>query len=74
MCVDAEYSWAITLKGSDEPIGSIDLVGANPDGAPEIGYVLSYEYWGRGIMTEAVKAVINKLFLSGFALRHPCTA
>lgn len=73
-CVDAEYSWAITLKGSDEPIGSIDLVGTNPDGVPEIGYVLSYEYWGRGIMTEAVKAVINKLFLSGFALRHPCTA
>lgn len=66
MCVDAEYSWAITLKGSDEPIGNIDLVGTNSDGVPEIGYVLSYEYWGMGIMTEAVKAVIDELFLLGF--------
>lgn len=28
----------------------------------EIGYVLSREYWGRGLMTEAVKAVIPWLF------------
>lgn len=28
----------------------------------EIGYVLSREYWGRGLMPEAVKAVISYLF------------
>ena len=28
----------------------------------EIGYVLSKDYWGRGIMPEAVKAVIKYLF------------
>ena len=28
----------------------------------EIGYVLSKEYWGRGLMPEAVKAVIAYLF------------
>lgn len=28
----------------------------------EIGYVLSKEYWGRGLMPEAVKAVIRWLF------------
>ena len=28
----------------------------------EIGYVLSKEYWGQGLMPEAVKAVINWLF------------
>lgn len=28
----------------------------------EIGYVLSKEYWGRGLMPEAVKAVISYLF------------
>lgn len=28
----------------------------------EIGYVLSKDYWGRGLMTEAVRAVIRWLF------------
>ena len=28
----------------------------------ELGYVLSKDYWGKGIMPEAVKAVINYLF------------
>jgi ribosomal-protein-alanine N-acetyltransferase len=28
----------------------------------EIGFVLARDYWGRGIMTEAVKAVISHLF------------
>lgn len=28
----------------------------------EIGYVLSRDYWGRGLMTEAVRAVIDWLF------------
>ncbi|KAM7462813.1 hypothetical protein LguiA_030934 [Lonicera macranthoides] len=28
----------------------------------EIGYVLAYDYWGRGIATKAVKMVINEIF------------
>ena len=28
----------------------------------EIGFVLSKEYWGHGLMPEAVKAVVNYLF------------
>lgn len=66
MCLGAEYCWAITLKDNDEPIGCVDLVGINSFGVPEIGYVLSYDYWGNGIMTEAVKAVLGELFRCGF--------
>lgn len=72
ICLEAEYSWAITLKGNDEPIGCIDLVGKNSVGVPEIGYVLAYDYWRNGIMTEAVKAVLDELFRCGFGKVGAC--
>ena len=49
------YGWKLCLRGTDEPIGSIgvslDLHGAM------VGYVLGRAYWGRGLMTEAVRYV-----------------
>lgn len=72
MCLNAEYSWAITLKKKDEPIGCIDVVGISPDGVPEIGYVLMYDKWGKGIMTEAVEGVIKELFKCGFQKVSAC--
>ncbi|MBR4235616.1 MAG: GNAT family N-acetyltransferase [Clostridia bacterium] len=74
ICMKEEYCWAITLKGTNEPVGSIDLVGVNSFGIPEIGYVLAHDYWGRGIMTEAVKAVIGELFANGFEVVGACHA
>lgn len=72
MCINAEYSWAITLKDKDEPIGCVDLVGIDSVGVPEIGYVLAYGHWGNGIMTEAVKAVLDELFRCGFDKLGAC--
>ena len=72
MCIGAEYCWAITLKDSGETVGSIDLVGINSFGVPEIGYVLMYAHWGEGIMTEAVNAVIDELFNNGFGKIGAC--
>ncbi len=61
------YRWAITLKGSDEPVGAIDVVGISDDGtSAEVGYVLSQRLWNKGIITEALCAVISCLFASGF--------
>ena len=74
MCSEAEYCWAITLKDSDEPIGAVDMVGVNSVGVHEIGYVLMYDHWGQGIMTEAVKAVIDELFRCGFEKVGACHA
>lgn len=72
MCLEAEYSWAITLKDTNEPIGCIDIVGENSVGVPEIGYVLAHDYWGKGIMTEAVKSVLDELFRCGFEKVGAC--
>ena len=71
-CIGAEYCWAITLKNIDEPIGCIDLVGMDENGVPEIGYALGYDYWGKGIMTETVKAIIADLFEKGYNKVEAC--
>ncbi|MEF2919340.1 MAG: GNAT family N-acetyltransferase [Acutalibacteraceae bacterium] len=65
-CINKEECWAITLKETGEPIGAVDVVGIDSVGVPEIGYVLAYDYWGKGIMTEAVNAVIEELFKFGY--------
>jgi [ribosomal protein S5]-alanine N-acetyltransferase len=55
----AELRWGITLKGDDTVIG---MCGFNywirPDSRASIGYDLAHAYWGQGIMTEAIRAVI----------------
>lgn len=59
------FRYMITIKDSDEPIGSIDVVDY-VEGIPEIGYCLSRKYWGKGYMTEACKAFSDYLFDIGF--------
>lgn len=71
-CMGAEYCWAITLKDKDEPIGCIDIVRMSEDNEPELGYVLGHDYWGKGIMTEVLKAVIAELFECGFKKVEAC--
>lgn len=58
------YKWAICLKEDPEHvIGDISIVEMNePDSSCEIGYVLGKDYWGRGMMTEALKAVLDFCF------------
>lgn len=57
------YNWAIVPKEYGKAIGSISIVEAkNNNLACEIGYAMSKNYWNKGIMTEALKAVMNYLF------------
>jgi len=57
--------YAIVLKAENKVIGSLGLHERKPDESlahlkqREIGYVLSANYWGQGIMPEAVKRVIK---------------
>lgn len=60
---DNVYDWVIELKELDEVIGGISIVHLDErNSSCEIGYCMSSKYWGRGIMTESLKAVINFLF------------
>ncbi len=58
------YHWAIVLReNGDEPIGDIAVV--HKDEAVSmvhIGYCLGRQWWHRGIMTEALGAVIDYMF------------
>lgn len=58
------YRWAIVLKAEgDEPIGSVAVVERNEDvGSMQIGYCAGRKWWHRGIMSEALKAVMDYLF------------
>ncbi len=54
------YDWALVDRSTEKMIGScgfttIDL----PNNSAEIGYVLHPDFWGKGYMTEAVKAVLD---------------
>lgn len=58
---DNNYNWAIELEG--KVIGSISVtdIDENSERA-EIGYCIGYDFWGKGIMSETAKAVIDFLF------------
>lgn len=67
MFIREKKVFALELKENGRVIGSLGLEEPNPDPVSdghgrEIGYVLSKEYWGRGLMPEAVRAVIDYCF------------
>lgn len=71
---DNYYNWAIVLKdhGSD-PIGNISAVDQDDDIASiQIGYCLGKAWWHQGIMSEALKAVMDFFFDEVEANRVEC--
>lgn len=68
------YNWVIELKETKEVIGNISIPRKNDDiFCCEVGYCLSDDYWNNGIMTEALKAVINYMFNEINYNRIECT-
>ena len=52
-------SWGIEWKDTGEIIGTIGFMWIQSDNAAaEVGYSLNRDFWGNGIMTEALRAVI----------------
>lgn len=57
------YNWVIELKETGAVVGNISVVKLNEKiEAADIGYCMGKAWWGRGIMPEALKAVIAYLF------------
>ena len=57
------YQWAIVPKDLGQPIGSIAAVKVQDDiRMVEIGYCIGEMWWGKGIVTEAFRALIQYFF------------
>lgn len=72
MFQEEKKTFALELKENHKVIGSLGLEPRTPDidmpenmQGREVGYVLSRDYWGQGLMPEAVKAVCRYCFEKG---------
>lgn len=68
MFLESDEVYAIVYKETGKVIGSIGIHDRSPDESltdikqRELGFVLSEDYWGMGIMPEAVKRCIDFAF------------
>ena len=66
--LSASGVYAVVLKETDEPVGSIGLtIGQKsnlnlPDDEAEIGYWIGVPYWGQGLIPEAMNELIRFAF------------
>lgn len=73
---DTTYQWGITVKDEgDVLVGTISAHEPNDSiGKIEIGYCIGRNWWHRGFMTEALKAVLDYFFdevgISRIEARH----
>lgn len=59
----AVYHWALLPKESGRAAGSVSVQGLRERHLScEIGYCLGTDFWNRGYMTEALRAVLDVLF------------
>ncbi len=60
---DNYYQWAIVLKEIVEPIGTISIVDINEKAnSVHIGYAIGFNWWNKGIVSEAFSAIIPFMF------------
>lgn len=53
------YVFAITLKGKDELIGEIGLHLDKTNNSAQFGYWIGEPFWGKGLATEALSAILK---------------
>jgi RimJ/RimL family protein N-acetyltransferase len=74
------FNWAVVWKETGSVIGNISVVHLEEAiGEAEIGYCMGRAFWGRGIMPEALRAVMDYLFdtvginriMAGYDVNNP---
>lgn len=62
---DAPADWAIVDKANGKVIGTAGYVSWLPlHKTGQLGYVLNRDYWGRGLMSETVSAIIDYSYIN----------
>ncbi|GFP84046.1 putative ribosomal-protein-alanine acetyltransferase [Phtheirospermum japonicum] len=58
------HPWYRAICVDNRAVGSISVTpnSSNDRCRAELGYVLAYEHWGKGIATNAVKFVVSSIF------------
>ncbi len=65
-CEGTAADWGMVLKKNERFIGTIGFAHASRiHGYGEVGYVLHPDFWGRGIVAEALRALIDFAFAHG---------
>lgn len=66
--LSAPETYAVVLRETGEPVGSAGIKFAGNTGTPvaahetELGYWIGVPYWGRGLIPEAVNALLARCF------------
>ena len=70
------YDYAFVLKETGRLIGSGGCMSANAPHCAEIGYIIDKKYWGRGLVPEAMSALIGyftrELKIKRIEAKHFC--
>lgn len=68
--LSAPETYAVVLKETNEPIGSVGIMFADgvhsaeiQGGDAEIGYWIGVPYWGQGLIPEAVQRLLKRCFV-----------
>lgn len=65
--------WAIVLKENNETLGNISVNTVNKKhNYCDVGYVIRYNYWGKGYTAEALKAVSDYLLDKYYLVECTC--
>lgn len=69
--LSAPETYAVVLRATGEPVGSVGIMRGHGNGQgslspeeAEIGYWIGVPFWGRGLIPEAVEALLDRCFIT----------